>query len=198
MLVDLVTAFGLIAVAELGDKSQLLALTFATRYRWWQVLAGVAIAAALLLGLAAAVGGVLGAALPDRALALGGGVVFLAFGAWTWWSGDEDEEPGEDGDAGGGVATRTRTWKVLVTVTSAFVIAELGDKTMLGTAALAGTRSPLAVWLGAWAGMTAVSGVAVLVGRLLHRRLPAHRLRQVAAVAFVAFGVLLLVEGIRS
>jgi Ca2+/H+ antiporter, TMEM165/GDT1 family len=212
---DLLTAFGLVALAELGDKSQLLALAFASRHRWWQVLLGVAIAAAVLLGASAALGGALGAALPERAIALGGGVLFLGFAVWAVRDdeGDEDEGGAEDrgNDEGGvdhavgGAAAGPRAGRagrtgrsVVVTITVAFLVAELGDKTMLGTATLATTRDPVAVWLGATAGMTLGSGLAIVVGRLLHRRLPADRLRLVSAVAFALFGVLLLVEGIRG
>jgi putative Ca2+/H+ antiporter (TMEM165/GDT1 family) len=183
---DLVTAFGLIALAELGDKSQLLALTFATRYRWWQVLVGIVVAEALLLGTAAGLGGLLGTALPERAIAAVSGVVFLGFAVWTF-SGDD----GDDGDELLERPTPSRR-SVLVTVVLAFIVAELGDKTMLASAALASTRSPVAVWIGGVAGVTVASGAAIVVGSLLGRRLPAHRLRLVSAVAFAVFGVLLL------
>lgn len=188
-MADLLTAFGLIALAELGDKSQLLALSLATRYRWWQVLIGVAVAAALLLGVASALGGVLGAALPTRAIAIGGGVLFLGFAAWTAFEAEGDDEEVVEAPA------RSRR-SVIATVTVAFVIAELGDKTMLGTAALASTRGPVAVWLGATLGMTLAASAAIAIGNLLHRRLPAHRLHQLSALAFALFGVLLLIEGI--
>lgn len=187
-MTDLVTAFGLIALAELGDKSQLLALTFATRYRWWQVLIGIVVAEALLLGTAAGFGGLLGAALPERSIAAVGGVIFLGFALWTL-SGDDDE----DGDELLERPARSRR-SVLVTVVLAFIVAELGDKTMLASAALASTRSPVAVWIGGVAGVTVASGAAIVVGSLLGRRLPAHRLRLVSAVAFAVFGALLLVE----
>jgi Ca2+/H+ antiporter, TMEM165/GDT1 family len=192
---DLLTAFGLMALAELGDKSQLLALTFATRYRWWQVLTGVAVAATLLLGLSAALGGALGSALPERAIAVGGGLAFLGFAFWTFL--DVDDEPDEEAEDVVSAPARSRR-SVVLTVVLAFIVAELGDKTMLGTAALASTRDAVAVWLGAAAGMTAASGVAIAVGAMLHRRLPARRLQQASAVAFALFGALLLLEGLRG
>jgi Ca2+/H+ antiporter, TMEM165/GDT1 family len=186
---DLLTAFGLIGLAELGDKSQLLALSFATRHRWWQVLIGVGLAAATLLGVATLLGTAVGGALPDRAIAFGGGVLFLGFAAWTWFASDDDGH--EDGPA------RSRR-SVILAITAAFIVAELGDKTMLGTATLATTRDAWATWIGATAGMTAVSGLAIGVGQLLHRRLPTERLRVLSTVAFAVFGVLLVVEGFRG
>lgn len=191
-MTDLLTAFGLVALAELGDKTQLLALSFATRYRWWQVLTGVAVAATLLLGLAAAFGGVLGSALPERGIAIAGGLIFLGFAVWTF---RDVDEPDDEGVAT--VPERSRR-SVMVTVIAAFLVAELGDKSMLGTAALASTRDPVAVWLGAAGGMVAASALAVAVGVVLHRRLPAHRLQQASAVAFAVVGVLLLAEGIQG
>jgi Ca2+/H+ antiporter, TMEM165/GDT1 family len=192
---DLLTAFGLIALAELGDKSQLLALSFATRYRWWQVLIGVAVAATVLGGVAALLGGVLGDALPERAIAAGGGVLFLAFAVWTVRGDDGDDEFGGDAAPTG---ERRRVLAATATVVGAFLVAELGDKTMLATAALASTRDPIAVWVGSAAGMTAASGVAIVIGSLLHRRLPADRIRLVSAAAFGSLGLLLLLEAWRG
>src|SRR5688572_16581038 len=118
-------AFGVVFVAELGDKSQLLALTLATRYRPVPVLAGLALAAAGLMLLAVAAGAALSAALPTEALSVAAGLAFLVFAALTLRSaeGDVDDE---------GVALGPRQPGVL-TVAGAFAVAELGDKTMLAT-----------------------------------------------------------------
>jgi Ca2+/H+ antiporter, TMEM165/GDT1 family len=194
---DLLTALGLIALAELGDKSQLLALSFATRYRWWQVLVGVAVAATVLGGVAALLGGLVGDALPDRALAVGGGLLFLGFAVWTFLDDDGPEE-GVAGGAATELPGRRQLLAGTATVVGAFLVAELGDKTMLATAALASTRSTVAVWLGSAIGMTLASGAAIAVGVLLHRRLPADRLRYLAAAAFAVLGLLLLVEAWRG
>jgi Ca2+/H+ antiporter, TMEM165/GDT1 family len=193
---DLATAFVVLLLAELGDKSQLLALTFATRFRWWQVLVGVAVAATVLLGVASALGGALGALLPERAIAAVGGALFLGFAAWT---GARVPAAGRDDDPDGTGATSTPGARsALPTVIGAFLVAELGDKSMFATAALAGARDPVAVWLGAAAGMTVAAGLAVAVGVLLHRRLPARRLQQVAVLAFALVGLVLIVEAVRG
>lgn len=205
-MLDLLTAFGLVALAELGDKTQLLAVAFATRYRAWQVLVGIAVAAGLVLGLATLVGGALGAVADGPWLPLGAGLLFLGFAAWAFFDDEDDDEEvdGDDpsdvegGDPGGATATRRATGSALATVTGAFVLAELGDKTMLATAALAAAGSPLPTWIGATAGMTLSAGLAIVVGRLLHRRLPADRLRLASAAAFALFGALLLVDAVRA
>lgn len=182
---DLVTAFVLVAVAEVGDKSQLLALSFATRYPWWKVVLGVAVAALTLLGLAAVLGAALGDVLPIRVTSAVGGVLFLGFAVWTWRARDADDLDVPADRAGGRGA--------VVRVVAAFLVAELGDKTMMSTAALASTGHPIAVWVGASAGMIAASTAAIVVGVLLQRRMPASRLRQVAAVGFAVVGTVLLV-----
>ena len=185
---ELLAAFGLVFLAELGDKSMLLAIAFAARYRPWPVLAGIAIAAFVMLGLSTLVGAALGAALPERAISIGGGLLFLGFGIWTLRGDDDDDD--ED--------TELRSGSVLLGVTLAFMLAEFGDKTMIATTTLAGTQGALPTWLGASLGMTAASGLAVVVATLLGARLPQRLVRIVAALAFLIFGGLLLVDGIRG
>ena len=188
MLEAFLASFGLVFLAELGDKSMVLAIAFAARYRPWPVLGGIAIAAFTMLGLSTLVGAALGAALPERAVAIAGGLIFLGFGIWTLVDDDDDD----DEDAG------LRSTSVLLGVTLTFLIAEFGDKTMLATLALAGTQPPVPTWIGASLGMTAASGIAIAVATLVGRQLNERVLRLVAAAAFLLFGVLLLVGGIRA
>lgn len=183
-------SFGVVFVAELGDKSQLISLAFAARYRWPVVLAGVAAASFLMHGLAVLVGSALGALIPDRAVQVAGGITFLVFGVLQLRG--EDAE-----DAEAAAASRSGRSGVL-TVASSFVVAELGDKTQLATLTLAGTYVGWGVWPGAALGMIAANGIAIAVGALLGRRLPEHAMRKVAGGLFLVFGVLLLVEGIRG
>lgn len=187
MVADLLGAFGLVFLAELGDKSMLLAIGFAARYRAWPVVAGIAIAALTMLGLSTLIGAALGAALPDRLLAVVGGLVFVAFGLWTLRDRDDEAERAE-----------VRGRSVLLGVTAAFLLAEFGDKTMIATITLASTQAPLPTWLGASAGMTAASGIAVAVASVVGARLPERTVRYLAAGAFLVFGALLLWEGIRG
>ncbi len=185
---EFLAAFGLVFLAELGDKSMLLAIAFAARYRPWPVLAGIAIAAVVMMGVSTLIGAALGAALPERAIVIGGGLLFLGFGIWTL-RGDGDEE---DEDA------ELRSGSVLIGVTLAFMLAELGDKTMIAATTLAGTQGAVLTWVGASLGMTAASGLAVVVATLLGARLPQRLVRVVAALAFFVFGLFLLVDGIRG
>ena len=94
MLTAALLSFGVIFVAELGDKSQLMAMTFALRYRWWVVIAGITVATTVVHLVSVAVGHYLGVALPTAAISIVGGVAFLIFGAWTLRGDDlsEDEQ----------------------------------------------------------------------------------------------------------
>src|SRR5215211_4784620 len=92
---SLFAALGVVFLAELGDKTQLVALGFGARHRLAPVLAGVVVAYSLTNLLSVVIGGLLGAALPTRAIGLVGGVLFLGFALWTIRSGDEEEDEDE-------------------------------------------------------------------------------------------------------
>lgn len=183
-----VASLGLVSLAELGDKSMLLAIAFAARYRPWPVVGGVAIAAFMMLGAASLLGAALGAALPERAVAIAGGLLFIGFGLLTLRDGDDDEEQVEG----------LRRGSVLLGVTLAFLVAEFGDKTMIATLTLAGNQAAVPTWLGAGLGMTLASGIAIALTTVAGSRLPERTLRYLAAAAFLLFGVLLLTTAIRG
>lgn len=187
-LVALAVSFGVIFVAELGDKSQLMALTFATRYRITTVLAGITAATAIVHLVSVAVGHSLAAALPTGWIALVAGIAFLGFGVWTL-RGDSltDDEKAKAGRGG-----RSAIWAV----GGAFFLAELGDKTMLATITLATQHGWLGTWIGSTVGMVAADALAVLVGRWLGRNLPDKAIRYGAAALFAVFGVWLLADAI--
>lgn len=182
-------SFGVVFVAEFGDKSQLMTLAFAARYRVVPVLVGIAAAAAVIMGVSVLVGAALGDVLPTDAMTVLGGLAFLAFGAWTLWEADEEEE--EEA-----APAPRRSGSAVLTVGGAFLLAELGDKTMLATVTLAGTHGALGTWAGATLGMMAANLLAVLGGRALGTRLSARTVRLAAAALFAAFGVVLLAEGL--
>lgn len=182
----LLISFGVIFVAELGDKSQLMALAFATRYRALPVLVGITVATAVVHLVSVVVGALLGAALPSRPMNLLAGLAFLAFAAWTL-RGDTLSE-------GDQARARRSGGGAVVAAGIAFFLAELGDKTMLATITLATREGLLGTWLGSTLGMVAADGIAIVIGRQLGRHLPERAIRIGAAASFVIFGVLLLVE----
>jgi len=179
---SLLTALGLVFLAELGDKTQLVALGFGARYRLGPVLAGVALAYALTNLLSVLVGGLLGATLPTRAIGIGGGVLFLAFAAWTL------RDDGDDDDADVGAIPGSGR-RIVLSVFAAMFVAELGDKTMLATATLAAQGNPVLVWIGATIGIILSGSVGVLVGRTAGAHLPERAIRLGSAALFAAFGV---------
>ncbi|MBB4962036.1 TMEM165/GDT1 family protein [Micromonospora polyrhachis] len=186
--VALAVSFGVIFVAELGDKSQLMALTFATRFKPVPVLIGITVATAVVHLASVAIGVGLGAVLPTGWISLVAGLAFLAFGAWTL-RGDvlTDEEKRK--------ADRTdRSAIVLVSV--AFFLAELGDKTMLATITLATQYGWFGTWLGSTIGMVVADALAILVGRMLGKRLPEKTIKYGAAILFAICGVWLIVEAL--
>jgi Ca2+/H+ antiporter, TMEM165/GDT1 family len=191
---SLLAAMGLVFVAELGDKTQLVALGFGARHRLTPVLVGVALAYAVSNLLSVLVGGLLGVALPVRAIGLVGGVLFLGFAAWMLRDPDADGGDHADGDGGGRVAIGHRS--VVLSVAGAMFVAELGDKTMLATATLAAQGSPLHTWVGATVGIILSGTLGVLLGRVFGARLSERVTRLGSAALFATCGVVLLVANL--
>ena len=200
---ELLAAIGIVFLAELGDKTQLVALGFGARYRLGPVLVGVALGYAACNVVSVVVGGLLGAALPTRAIGIGGGVLFLGFAAWTWFGDDGDDgDPDAVGDPvdgaadpavdAGPVPSGRPTSAIVGSVAVAMFVAELGDKTMLATATLAAQGNPLLVWVGATVGIFLAGAVGVLVGRTAGARLPEHAIKAGSAILFALFGVALI------
>ena len=181
-------SFGVILLAELGDKSQLMALAFAARYRAMTVLVAVTIATLVVHAGSVLLGSAFALALPTAAIQVVAGLAFFVFAAWTI-RGDEL------GEAERGRAKRTGRW-ALVTIGTAFFLAELGDKTMLATVTLATTEEPWGTWLGSTAGMVVADAIAIAIGAFMGTRLPERAIKVFAAVAFVVFGAILIAQGL--
>ncbi|GLZ76314.1 UPF0016 family membrane protein [Actinorhabdospora filicis] len=183
-------SFAVIFVAELGDKSQLMALTFATRFRPLPVLIGITVATAIVHAVSVAVGYGLGATLPTGWISLAAAVAFLGFGAWTLRGDKLTDEEKEKANK----TTKSAIWAVGI----AFFLAELGDKTMLATITLATQHGWFGTWLGSTVGMVAADALAIVVGRALGKRLPEKVIKYGAAALFVIFGIWLGIDAIRQ
>ncbi|TLF78522.1 TMEM165/GDT1 family protein [Nocardia cyriacigeorgica] len=187
MIATVLLSIGIVFLAELGDKSQLMALTFALRYRWWVVLGGIATATAAVHVISVAVGHFLGSALPTTAIALVAALTFLAVGVWTLREhldpADEEETP---------KVSRFTTAAPFLVVLSAFLLAELGDRTMFATAALATDYDWAGVWLGSTIGMVAADALAIAAGILVGKHLPEHAIGIGSGLLFLFFGSLTL------
>jgi Ca2+/H+ antiporter, TMEM165/GDT1 family len=147
---------GVIFVAELGDKSQLMAMTFATRFKARTVLLAITLATAVVHLVSVALGAAIGTTSPTEAMSVIAGLAFLAFAAWTLRGDELTEEERSKAQKVGGSA--------LLAVGTAFFIAELGDKTMLATVTLATDHGWFGTWIGSTLGMVLADALAVLVG----------------------------------
>jgi putative Ca2+/H+ antiporter (TMEM165/GDT1 family) len=177
-----------IFVAELGDKSQLMALAFASRYRFLPVLAGITIATLVVHAGSVLLGSVVAVALPTDLIALAAGLAFFVFAAWTLRGDSLDEDEAS--------RAKRSAKSAIFAVAVAFFLAELGDKTMLATITLATTEEPIGTWLGSTVGMVLADAIAIAIGSVLGARLPERPVKIGAAIAFVVFGALLIAEGL--
>lgn len=180
-----------IFVAELGDKSQLMAMTFAARYRARDVLIGITAATALVHLASVGIGYWVGDAFADQQhwIAIVAGAAFLGFAAWTLRGDELTEEEAAKARASKGAA--------ILAVGVAFLLAELGDKTMLATITLATQEGWLGTWIGSTVGMVAADALAIMVGAMLGKKLPESVIKWGAAALFAIFGLLLMADGIR-
>ncbi|MDT5114394.1 MAG: Ca2+/H+ antiporter, family [Mycobacterium sp.] len=178
-------SLGVVFLAELGDRSQLITMTYALRFRWWVVLPGVALAAFLVHGVSVTIGHFLGASLPARPMAFASAIAFLIFAAWAWREGAADDEA---------VSSTPEPRFALLTVVSSFALAEMSDKTTLATVTLASDHDWAGVWIGSTLGMVLADALAIGAGVLLHRRLPQQLLHVLASGLFLMFGLWMLFD----
>ena len=176
------SSFAVVALAEMGDKTQLIAFTLATRYRRpWTVMLGILLATVLNHALAATLGVWLSHLVSPAALALILGLTFIGFGFWALVP-DTAEEPREH--AG---------WTPLASTSVIFFLAEMGDKTQLATVALGARYASTAlVTAGTTLGMLAADGLAVFAAATLDRAVPMRWMRRMAAGLFFLFGLVAL------
>lgn len=192
MLAATLLTLGVVFLAELGDRSQLVTMTYALRYRWWVVLTGVAVAACLVHGVTVSIGHFLGTTLPSRPMAFASAIAFLIFAVWAWREGGNGDER---------VPSDREPRVALLTIVSTFVLAEMSDKTSLATVTLASDHDWTGVWIGSTLGMVLADGLAIGAGTLLHRRLPQQLLHTLASLLFLIFGLWMLFDsalGLRS
>ena len=180
-------AISIVALAEIGDKTQLLSLMLSARYKdhHWAIIGGIFIATLLNHALAAFLGSAISAWISPEVMKwiLGGG--FIALGLWLLipdkLDGDEEAPP-----------TRS-AWKIFTITTSLFFIAEMGDKTQVATVALGARYDDLlAVVMGTTVGMMLANAPAVWLGKKFTKALPIKWVHGIAAVIFIGIGVITL------
>ncbi|HNP57244.1 MAG TPA: TMEM165/GDT1 family protein [Gordonia sp. (in: high G+C Gram-positive bacteria)] len=189
MTAALILSFGVVFVAELGDRSQLMAMMFAMRYRSWMVIGAITTATAAIHLMSVVVGHYLGASIPAHLTSVVAGLAMIVFGLWTIRGDSIDSGPLRPTKVGA---------SAFFAVTVAFFLAELGDKTMFTTIALATDNNWFGVWIGSTLGMVAADALAILVGAAMARNLPPHIISRGAATLFFGFGAWLLYEGLQG
>jgi putative Ca2+/H+ antiporter (TMEM165/GDT1 family) len=179
---------GLVTIAEIGDKTMLLAVCLAATWRRpWPILAGIFAATLLNHALAAGFGALLGAWLQGPWVKWVLGLGFLGFAAWALIPDEFDDCPPQD---------RKSAWAVFVATAVAFFMVEMGDKTQVATAAL-GARFPAEVAfvaMGTTLGMMIANTPAVFLGEAAATKLPLKYIRWAAALGFAATGVWVLLS----
>ncbi|MBB5433081.1 putative Ca2+/H+ antiporter (TMEM165/GDT1 family) [Nocardiopsis composta] len=188
-LMALAAGTGVVFLAEMGDKTQLVAMSLATRYRARTVLLGITLATVAVHGLSVLIAEALGLAIPTDWVTLVAGLAFLGFGLWTL-RGDEMTDKDEER------AASRKIRSGLLTVATVFFVAELGDKTMLATITVGTQYHWLPVWIGSTAGMVAADALAIWVGALLGKRLPERAVQIGAAVLFFLAGAVMTFQGV--
>lgn len=171
------TAMGLVFVAELGDKTQLVAMAFAAKYSAVKVLIGILGAVSLLNIIAVALGSYITYFVPIGAIRVAASIIFVMFGVFNLKEGSEEEEE--------------KSFKLgpIMTVALTFFIGELGDKTQLMTITLAAQYDmPYAIFLGSTAGMLLADGLGIIIGSTVFRKIPDKAVRLISSCIFLFFG----------
>jgi putative Ca2+/H+ antiporter (TMEM165/GDT1 family) len=168
-----------VVLAEMGDKTQLLAMAFASRYRWQTVMWGVFAATLLNHLFAVLAGNWLTHLVPMHYIQIAASASFIIFGLWTIRG---DSLNNED---------KRFNFSPFWTVSIAFFFAEMGDKTQLATVALAAKyMSIIPVWFGTTTGMLIADAIGIIIGIVLGKKIPERFVKWFAAIIFIIFGLL--------
>ncbi len=181
-------ALGLIALLELGDKTQLATISLAARHPWRPVFAGASLGliAATSVGVAAGAALAVGLAAQLTWVKVGGGTLFIALGVWGYFRAEEAEAEAATDSRGAFAQSFLLNF-----------LAEMGDKTQIAVLVLAATETaPISVFAGASAGLVLVAAASVFLGTQLARRVSEDTVRGISTVLFVAAGALLIAEAV--
>jgi putative Ca2+/H+ antiporter (TMEM165/GDT1 family) len=172
-------SFIFVVLAEMGDKTQLLAMAFAAKYKAHQVLLAVFLATLLNHALAVVAGRALTTIIPLDTISFIAALSFVIFGLWTIHG---DELKGED--------KHKSKFGPVVTVAIAFFLAEMGDKTQLATISLSVQYSSmLNVLMGTTLGMVVADAIGIILGIVMRKHIPQKSIKWASATIFVIFGL---------
>ena len=183
----ILSAFALILIAELGDKTQLSVISLSCNYKWHHVFIGSMLAFLAVDGISIAVGGPLLALVPLRYVQIASGAVFVIFGIFPLLRKEKTD---------GVNLPKKRSNIPLIASFSLIALMELGDKTQIITITLAAQSSPLLVLIGMVIAFAVLTGAAVLIGEKLVSRLPMKWLKIGTSTLFIVLGAISIVSGI--
>jgi putative Ca2+/H+ antiporter (TMEM165/GDT1 family) len=179
-LLPLISSFGIIALAELGDKTQVTIICLSANKRVKSVFVGAIVAFALVDGISALIGGTIAAFIPTQWVGIGAGVAFLVFGVYSLLSKAEEVKVNSSSL---GIA---RSFSLIA-------LMELGDKTQLSVIALAAEYdAPLMVFVGVMFALALLTIIGILVGSVISRFVPVKYIKVGSSIVFILFGVLFL------
>ncbi len=177
------TTFGLIALAELGDKTQLTVIALSARYDRKKVFAGVVAAFIIVTGLGVLVGEGLLRLIPENIIKIIAGLVFIIFGILMLRSREDCEEN-----------NNSPVLNPFISTFSMIALAEMGDKTQLSAITLSAKyNSPYLVFTGAVLALAAISLLGILAGKKLCELVPLSKIKLGAGALFILFGVLFII-----
>lgn len=173
--------FLLIALAEFGDKSQLVCMTLAARHRGLPVVLGAVTAFAILNLLAVLFGAAVAAWLPEWAITAAVAVLFAVFGISSLRTQAEEEDEEIEEKPGHGIFATTFLM---------IFLAEFGDKTQIAVAGMGSAADATAIWVGGTLALATTSILGVYAGRTLLNRLPLHWIHRISGVFFLILALL--------
>jgi len=178
-------AFGLIILTELGDKTQLMTISFASRYSRKMVFLGAWLGMGAITIVGVIIGLLLHASLDITVVKVIAASIFIIFGIWTLIKKEEEEEEKRE----------IPEKRVFIQTFLLFVLAEFGDKTQLAVIALtADYGEPIPILLGAVLGFAVVVAIGVLIGKEIGKRVETKWIVLVSGILFIVIGIIIAVE----
>jgi putative Ca2+/H+ antiporter (TMEM165/GDT1 family) len=178
---SLIASFLLIFIAEIGDKTQLMAMTFTARFKASQVILAISAATIFNNLIAVTAGSLLSGAFSFSVIKIAAYALFILFGFWTLYGKSDGKDE----------AKKKVFINPFFTVAIFFCISEFGDKTQIATMTLAmNYGAPFIVLAGASAGMICANLIGITIGVILGKKIPAQIMKWASAVIFLIFGLI--------
>lgn len=186
---DWLTSYFLILAAEIGDKSQLVCMALAVRYRAAPVLAGSILAFLFLNSIAVIFGSAIAGWVPELVIAIAVSALFLGFGLHALFASADDDDISGKNISDDDIQIKSQR-HILLSTFALITLAELGDKTQLAVVALSSQGNPTSVWFGSTLALVTTSVMAVWAGRTLLQRIPIVLLHRISGALFIALSAL--------